>query len=311
MKINELVEKSHVKGPYLIQSITQGVSASGSQYLSLVLQDNTGLIDGKMWEIRPSLPLDDIKAGRIVEIEGDVIRYKNALQMKVQDIAVYNQSNYSLSDFIRTSSISKKQLQQEITEFIDSIQNNHLSQIVKAMFKKYEKDFFTYPAAAKNHHEYVGGLATHTLEMAKIAQQLMGLFPQINRDLLIAGILVHDMCKVDEYHSPVIVEYSTQGKLLGHISMVQAQIFEVATQLNIAESEEVTLLRHMVLAHHGQYEFGSPVLPMFLEAELLNMIDNLSAKINMFDKIMETLSPGEFSQRIFSLENRMIYKPKI
>ncbi|MBQ9987479.1 MAG: HD domain-containing protein, partial [Erysipelotrichales bacterium] len=125
--------------------------------------------------------------------------------------------------------------------------------------------------------------------------------------LLYAGIILHDVGKVYELSGPVTTEYTMQGKLLGHISIMQAIVYETARKLGY-ENEQVILLRHMILSHHGQYEFGSPVLPMIPEAEILNYIDNIDARMNMFTKIVEPLENGTFSGRNFSLENRQIYK---
>lgn len=309
MKIKDLKERDHLSQPLLVVGLTKGVSNNGNAYMSINLQDNTGSIEGKLWDVSDELNTK-LKPGHIVEIKGDVIKYKNNLQLKLQSVEIKNIKNYQLSDFIMTSSISKEELKEKINEYIESIQDTILHCVVKEVIESVSSDFFVYPAAAKNHHEFVGGLASHTLEMCQTADKLIEQYPTINRDLLISGILVHDVCKIEEYVSPIVVEYSTMGKLLGHISMAQAKVYEIATKLNVADSEQVTLLRHMILSHHGEYEYGSPVLPLILEAELLNMIDNISARIYMFEKNTNLVEPGEFTTRVFSLEGRSVYKPE-
>ena len=138
----------------------------------------------------------------------------------------------------------------------------------------------------------------------------MSVYSELNADLLYAGILLHDIGKTVELSGPVVPSYTFEGQMLGHISIAQSMVYAAAKELNI-EGEEVTLLQHMILSHHGKNEFGSPVLPQIREAEMLHMIDNMDARMNMFDKTLETLEAGETSKRVFSLDNRMIYKPKM
>ena len=167
-----------------------------------------------------------------------------------------------------------------------------------------------YPAASKNHHEYVSGLAYHTYGMLKVAESFCTLYPTLNKDLLYSGITLHDLGKTIELSGPVVPEYTLEGKLLGHISISNAMIKETADKLHI-EGEEVTLLQHMILAHHGKNEYGSPVLPQIKEAEILYLIDNIDARMAMMDKALETVEYGKFTKRVFSLENRALYKPKM
>ena len=167
-----------------------------------------------------------------------------------------------------------------------------------------------YPAASRNHHEFVSGLAYHTLSMLRIAKSLITIYPQLNADLIYAGIILHDLGKTVELSGPVVPKYTLEGKLLGHISIAQAMVLEASKTLNI-EGEEVILLQHMILSHHGKNEYGSPVLPQIREAEIVYLIDNIDARINMFDKALENVELGDYSKRIYALENRTIYKPKM
>lgn len=309
IKIKDFEERQKIEAPLLIVGLTKGVSNNGQPYLSLTLQDNSSSIEGKLWDVSEELSAK-VQQGHIVEVVADVIKYRNNLQLKIQSLDIKNQKGYQLSDFIMTSSIPKEQLSKEIFEYVDSIEDDILKSVVTKTIESVKSQYFVYPAATRNHHEFVGGLATHTLEMCKLADKVLEVFPHINRDLLMSGILLHDVSKIEEYVSPVVVEYSTPGKLLGHISMAQAKVYEIATHLGVAESEQVMLLRHLILSHHGEYEFGSPVLPLVVEAEVLNIIDNLSARVYMFEKNTESIDEGAFSTRVFSLEGRTIYKPQ-
>lgn len=307
MKISEFKERDRIKQPLFVVGLVNGTSNSGQAYLSLTLQDNSGTIEGKLWDVKEDLA-KRLKVGHIVEVEADVIKYKASLQLKLQSIEIVNPKNYELSDFVITSSISKDVLIEKTNQYINSISNEILAKLVKSYFEIAGSDYYTYPAAAKNHHEFIGGLATHTLEMLDIATFICKQYPYLDRDLLISGILLHDIGKIEEYKGPMIVEYSTVGKLIGHISIAQAKLYEIAKSHHLEDTEEVLLLRHMILSHHGQYEYGSPVLPMIAEAEALNLIDNLSARMTMFEKHLQTVDKGEFSTRVFSLEGRSIYR---
>ena len=132
----------------------------------------------------------------------------------------------------------------------------------------------------------------------------------MDRDYLIAGVIIHDLGKIEELSSPVVTEYTKEGKLLGHISIMDARLLQIGKEIGLEDSEELLLLRHMVLSHHGQYEYGSPVRPETMEAEILNLIDNIDARINTIDKALSEVKEGEFTQKIFALDNRFFYKHK-
>lgn len=304
--IKDLEEKQPFKQPLMVISVLNGVTNQGSPYLSMTLQDQSGTIEGKLWNVTPTQEAV-VKVGSVIMIDGDVLKYRGKLQLRIKDVSSINQDEIDLSHFIMASDISKDELKKRIQNYRDQITNQNLRIIVETLFERYGDDFFVYPAAAKNHHDFVGGLANHTLEMCDIARGICEVFPSINKELLLSGILIHDFKKIDEYISPVVVEYSTEGKLLGHISMLAAEIYEIAKAHAIEDSQEVLLLRHMVLSHHGKLEFGSPVLPQILEAEVLSLIDDMDARIQMFEKNLQTVEKGEFTTRIFPLENRFLY----
>ena len=163
----------------------------------------------------------------------------------------------------------------------------------------------------KNHHDFVGGLATHVLGMLDLAEMLAAQYPILNRDLLVSGVFLHDLGKLQELSGAIVPSYTMEGRLLGHISLFQAEVAKIAASLGIEDCEEVTLVRHMILSHHGVYEYGSPVLPMIPEAEVLHLIDNLDARMNTIEKALNATEEGAFTPRIFALENRSLYKSKI
>lgn len=309
MKMNELCDGARGRFVVLLSSLTKGVTAKGAPYLSFVFQDKTGSIDAKYWSPTQEQLLA-LKAGMIVEVDGEVISYNKQLQMKVNSLKVVDRSHVDLNDFIKEGDIPRSVLKKNISQIIDQFENKTLKTLILKVMEKVELDFYNYPAAAKIHHDFVGGLATHVWGMIKLANVICDCYPSLNRELLISGVILHDIGKCVELSGPVITEYTTEGKLLGHISIMQALVYEVAKENNLL-GEEVMLVRHMILSHHGEYEFGSPVLPMIPEAEILHYIDNIDARMNILSKAYEGVEEGEFTARQFALENRAFYKSKL
>ena len=192
--------------------------------------------------------------------------------------------------------------------YVNSVKDPDCKAILEWIIAKIGDPIYTHPAAVSIHHDYVSGLLMHTVTMADIAETLVPIY-DADRDILITGILLHDIGKVIEMEGPVVFHYTLQGKLIGHISILSAMIKEAADELKI-EGETPLLLQHMILSHHGQQEYGSPVLPSTKEALLLSLVDNLDCKMVALNKALETTNPGEFTQRIFSLDGRYIYNPK-
>jgi len=308
MKISELKENMAIEMLMLVSQAESGVTNSGAPYLSIVFKDNTGSIEGKLWDVKPE-QREIVKVGKIISVRADVISYRKSTQLKVTGVSAVDSDNISLEDFVPSGPVPADELRSIISGAIDSIDDFEIKAIVSAIYRKHDRQIFASPAASRNHHEYYGGLATHVSEMINIAYALCRLYPTLNRDLLLAGILLHDVGKIEELRSGAVTEYTLEGKLLGHISISQTMVQETADELGI-KGEKVLLLRHMILAHHGKQEFGSPVLPQIMEAEVLHMIDDMDAKMTMIQKELDKIGPGEFSAKIFTLDNRSFYKPK-
>ena len=308
-KVKDFKEGDHLNVSLLISALTRGVTNSGAPYLSLTLQDATKSIDAKLWDVKSEIE-KELQVGKVYEFELDINMYRNNLQAKVIRVFPLSQAELRMEDFIFNSPISKSDLRRNIADGINQINNENISKIVNGLLNYYENDVYEYPAAARIHHNFIGGLATHVSGMLKVGQALCDIYPSISRDYLLAGIILHDLGKIEEFTSPVITEYSPAGKLLGHISIMDARLLEIGKELKLEDSEELLLLRHMVLSHHGKHEFGSPVLPETIEAEVLTYIDNIDAKIAIIEKAFEDIKEGEFTQKLFAMENRVFYKHK-
>lgn len=292
----------------LIKSATKGVASNGKPFLTLILKDITGEIEAKLWEATPE-DEELFQAEQLVKITGDINQFRGRPQLKIHSIRPAQPTDgIKPEDFIEKAPVDKEELMGRLTEIIFEMKNPNLQRIVRCFVKKYQQDLLVYPAAVKNHHEYVSGLAYHIVSMLNIAKELKNLYPEINGDLLYAGIILHDLGKMKELSGVATPSYTLEGKLIGHIPLMVEEIGQVARELEI-DSEEVTILQHMVLSHHGKAEWGSPKPPLVREAELLHLIDLIDAKMNMLNRALKNVKPGEFTDRLFAMDNRSFYKP--
>ncbi|MEC1684118.1 3'-5' exoribonuclease YhaM [Bacillus mojavensis] len=292
----------------LIKSLTKGIASNGKPFLTLMLQDQSGDIEAKLWDAKQS---DEVTYApqTIVKVVGDVHHYRGRTQLKLRNIRpVSEHENVNIDDFLETAPIPKNEMLDTITQYIFEMKNPNIQRITRYLVKKHEAEFMDYPAATKNHHEFVSGLAYHVVSMLNLAKAIADLYPSLDRDLLYAGVILHDLGKVKELSGPVATSYTVEGNLLGHISIMVTELSKAAEELQI-DSEEVLILQHLILSHHGKAEWGSPKPPMVKEAEILHYIDNLDAKMNMMDRALERVKPGEYTERVFALENRSFYKP--
>lgn len=308
-KVKDFNEGEHLTCNLIVTNMVKGTTNSGAPYLTLALQDDTKSIDAKLWDVKPEIE-KELETGKVFNFEFEVIKYRNALQLKIIKILPVIQEEINKEDFIFKSPVAKEDLRNIVHDAINRIHNKTIARIVVAVLNEYENDFYEYPAASKIHHSFMGGLATHVCGMIQLANAIADIYPTVNRDYLVAGVILHDLGKIEELSSPVVTEYTTLGKLVGHISILHAKLTAIGEELKLSDSEEMMILRHMVLSHHGHLEYGSPVRPMTLEAELLFLIDNIDARINTIDKALDGVKEGEFTPKLFALENRAFYKHK-
>lgn len=306
--IMEYKDGEHVSGQFLISNSSKCVNNAGGAYMNLEVRDSSGSLNAKKWDVTG----DDettLVAGNIIHIEGEVLKYKESLQIKIVSVRPVDINEVDVAKFVKQPPIPKEELIRRFNEHLNSIQNEDCRKILDYLIKRLSPKVFEYPAAVSVHHDYSSGLLMHTVSMADHGVYFANYYPDIDKDILLTGILLHDMGKTIEFEGPVIYKYSLEGKLLGHISLMVSEIRRAAEGLKIT-SEVPLLLEHMVLSHHGSNEFGSPVLPMTKEALLLSLIDNLDSKMVIVEKALENVKPGEVSTKVFPLDNRVIYKPK-
>nr|WP_285848913.1 3'-5' exoribonuclease YhaM [Solibacillus isronensis] len=308
--ITKLQPGEQVDQYLLIKEAKKGVTTVGKPFMSLILQDRSGDIEAKLWDTNEEHE-NLYRAQVIVKVGGEIHDYRGKNQLRVKQIRpARDEEGVQISDLLPTSAVPKEQLFEELTQYFFQIQNPNISRITRNLTKKYQDQILIYPAATKNHHDYASGLLDHVVSMLKLSEAICNLYPTLNRDLLYAGVILHDIGKVIELSGPVGTMYTVEGNLLGHISIMVNEIGQAANELKI-EGEEVMLLQHLVLSHHGKEEWGSPKKPMIQEAEILHYIDNIDAKMNMLTRALDKTKPGEFTERLFPLDNRSFYKPMI
>lgn len=305
--IIDFKENDKIKQNFLISNVTKALTTKGANYFNLTLQDSSGSIEAKKWEINDGDELI-FQVGNIVNVEGDILSYRGILQFRISNGTIVDDKDIDYTQFISSSPVSRDELQKELFSYIEKINNKDIKIIVEEVLKNNYISFSVYPAASKIHHEYASGLMHHTVSMLKLAEAICDLYPILNRDLLYGGVVLHDIGKTIELSGPVLTKYTLEGRLVGHISIIQAQIKMIANKYSIS-GEIPTLLQHLVLSHHGKYEFGSPVLPMIKEAEILTYIDNIDARMNIMAKVINSVPAGEFTPRAYALEDRIFYRP--
>ena len=294
----------------LIKESKKGVTTVGKPFMSLILQDRSGDIEAKLWDTNEEHE-QMYQAQVIVRVGGEIHDYRGKNQLRVKQIRVARpDEGVQISDLLPTSAIPKEQLFEDLMQFFFEIKNPNISRITRNLIKKHQEQLLIFPAASKNHHDYASGLLDHVVLMLRLSKSICDLYPTLNRDLMYAGVILHDIGKVIELTGPVGTAYTIEGNLLGHITIMVNEIGQAAKELGI-EGEEVMLLQHLVLSHHGKEEWGSPKKPMIQEAEMIHYIDNIDAKMNMLTRALEKTKPGEFTERLFPLDNRSFYKPNM
>ena len=306
--ISNFSDGMRVEGQFLIGSASKSVNNLGSAYFNVELRDASGSIQGKKWDATS----EDEKIfvpGNVISVLGEVVKYREALQLKILKATLVEEENIDFLSLLTPPPVPKEELIKRFNGYVESVKDPDCSALLSYFINKYKDKLAIYPAGVSVHHEYSSGLLTHLTSMAEIGEFLANKYQPLNRDLLITGILLHDIGKLIELEGPVVYKYSVEGKLLGHISIMAAEIREAADFLKI-KSEIPMLLEHMVLSHHDKPEFGSPVSPMIKEALLLTMIDNMDSKMAIVTKALETVDEGEFTQKLFPLDGRTLYKHK-
>ncbi|KAF5078718.1 OB-fold nucleic acid binding domain-containing protein [Proteiniclasticum sp. QWL-01] len=313
-KINDYQVGERVDSFLIIKRVDlKTTNSNGKKYLDFILGDATGEITAKLWEVPPELE-GFFEANMVVRVRGMINLYQNQLQFKIERIRLRNDEDpVDPADLVPSAPLEPEYMYGQIlTKYIEGLENIDMKLIVERLFRENEEKLMYYPAAKRNHHAIRSGLLYHVLTMLQLADVITQVYPFLNHDLLVSGIILHDMAKLVEMDASdigIVREYTIPGTLLGHISIGLEQIGRVGREVGASE-EVVMLLQHMVLSHHYEPEYGSPVRPMFPEAEMLHHIDMIDARMYDMKKIQEELEPGTLSDFILSLDRRRVYRPE-
>ena len=268
-------------GYCLIKSLDKKLNVKGVPYLDMVLCDKTGEINAKIWDYKKEIH-GEYCVGDLVKIRGNISQYNGADQLRIDKIRhVTEGDGVNMSDFVPSAEYSGEMMLAQIYKIIDSMADEEIKKLTYSLIKESEEKMLFWPAAFKLHHAMRGGLLYHTLSIIKLAKSVCEIYPSVDRDLLFCGIILHDICKIDEFElssAGMVTKYSVKGELLGHLVMGAMKVSQKARELGISE-EKATLVEHMIISHHGDPEFGAAVRPMFLEAEILSRLDTLDAVI--------------------------------
>ena len=272
---------------YLCRAKVVGKTKTGKSYYSLSLQDGTGNADGKVWDL--SSGIDHFEALQYIKVEGEVQRYQNALQLNIRRIRLAREGEYDPADYVPTSPYPIDGMYDRLLGYIRSISHAKLRALLEAFFVNdaaFIREFKAHSAAKSVHHSFSGGLLQHTLRVTELCDDYCKKYPLINRDLLLTGALCHDIGKVRELSAFPANDYTDEGQLLGHIVIGMQMVAEMADR--IPDFPEVTKheLCHIILAHHGEFEFGSPKKPALLEAMALHFADNTDAKLEIMCELL-------------------------
>jgi len=295
----------------LIKSADTRIAKNGKKFISMILQDTSGHMPAKLWDASDAA-IQQFKSGEVVHVRGKRELYNDNPQIKLYGLRLATQEEGNDPKYFLEKAPEKTgDMEEDISSFVFDILNPNWNRIVRKLLADHHDAFFTYPAAKSNHHANGGGLAFHTLSILRLAKSVGEQYPNLNVSLLYAGAILHDMGKTIELSGPVSTEYTVTGNLIGHIVLIDEEIIRACIELKIdSTQEDVVLLRHMILSHHGLLEYGSPVRPELPEAQNLHDLDELDASINMMTTAVAHVEPGQFSERLFGMDNRRFYHPE-
>ena len=298
---------------YLVKGSDVKTGKTGKHYLAIDLSDATGVINAKKWDLYPSERdfIYGLKSGDVVRITGKIGEFNGTLQMNIETISpAVPGEGFDPSELFKTAPEDSDSMYDFIIGRIRAFEDEDLKKVCLSFYEENRDKLMYYPAAMRNHHAEYGGLLYHVKRMMMAGEKLCEVYTYLNKDLLLAGVALHDIEKLNEILSDengVSPGYSTEGQMLGHLVMGAMVINNRCRELGIPR-EKSLLLEHMSLSHHYEPDFGSPKKPLFPEAEMLHYLDMMDAKMFDFEETLKMVEPGEFSERVFQLDGRKLYK---
>ncbi|MCL4874326.1 HD domain-containing protein [bacterium] len=308
--IKSIKERDSVQDAFLVTKKETGISKSGKPYLNMKLMDSTGEMEARVWDDAEELS-KGFKKDDIVVIKGFAVAYQGGVQLNVSAVKAAPEEKYSLRDFLPSSGKTPDELSAGLVSVIAGIRDGHIKALIESIFSDPEirEAFITAPAAKSMHHPYLGGLAEHVLSICGLVEKVAAHYGEsVNKDLLTAGALLHDIGKIWELSYQRSFDYTDEGRLIGHITMGTDLIERKAGAIPGFPRELSMLLKHLVLSHHGQLEFGSPKRPKTIEAIILSYLDDLDAKVSTVRGLIQDKGDGSNWTSYQRLFERYIYK---
>jgi len=283
--VKDIKEDDIVNDLYLVKVKRLGQTKNGASFLSLTLSDKTGDIETRAWDRAEELAAL-FKEGDIIEVKGKAGSYRNQVQLTLTGLASSKEDNPSL--FLESTPYDTSSMMRELKGIVKGIKNANLRDLINSFLSDHDfiEKFKEAPAAKNFHHGYIGGLLEHTLSVCRLAGHVHEQYPELDGDLLVAGAFLHDIGKIREFSYGRNVDYSDEGRLMGHLVLGVSMLEDKIAGVKNFPAETALCLKHMILSHHGEYDFGSPKRPKFLEAFVLHLIDDLDAKMNGIARIM-------------------------
>ena len=294
--INTLIPGELIRNVYLCKGKRSAETRNGKPYDNLILQDKTGTLDGKVWDPNSS-GIADYDEKDFIEVYGEVTSYNNNLQLNIRQIRKAGEEEYNPADYMPTTEKSTDGMYQELLRYIGQIENTYLRQAVEYYFVKdasFVKKFKAHSAAKSVHHGFSGGLLEHTLSVVKFCEYMAGAYPILNRDLLYAAAVCHDMGKTRELSAFPENDYTDDGQLLGHIVIGVEMVSDAVREIPEFPEKLASELKHCIIAHHGELEYGSPKKPALAEALALNFADCADAKMQTLTEIFKEKNSNDW-----------------
>ncbi|MBR2736685.1 MAG: HD domain-containing protein [Firmicutes bacterium] len=299
---------------FLMKQATVRTGANQKQFIDMILSDKTGNVNAKKWDAseKEIEAVGKMEGSTIIKIRANVNEWQGRRQLKISRFREAGEEDgLDYSDFIKTAPESGESMYQFILEKAERIGDPDLRKTAVAVLERNREDLLYYPAASKNHHAEMGGLLWHMKRMLLMGERACEVYTDLDRDWVVTGVIIHDIEKIREIDSNkwgISPGYSFKGIMLGHITQGVIMIEKLAEEFGIDEEKKV-MMQHMILTHHYEPEFGSPKRPMFPEAELLHYLDIFDARFYDMQEALQTTEKGDFSEKVWTLENRKIYKP--
>lgn len=277
-----LQEGESVSSYFVLERAELRPFRAGGRYAEVLLADTTGQMAGRIWE-QAETWLQSLQPGDVVWVEGTVERFRDELQLNISSLRKM-EKGYTLRDLVRVSEKDVRKLYQDLLDTIATLQDEALRALLERIFQTEEikRAFMRHPAAKGLHHGYLGGLLEHVMNIVALAESLCRQYPQLNRDLLLAGVLLHDIGKLWELEAGTRIEYTLEGRMVGHVVLGYEKVMEFLRECPDFPTETKVHLGHLILSHHGELEFGSPIKPATPEAIALHHLENLDAQVQRF-----------------------------